>query len=97
MNLFTPQQLQRTQEVQHEQARLETRSVAALKNMLAYCQARVSQLNEQYDFLDFLSRQEADLYTLCRIWHRMERTGSNYHRFRGQCLRIQLELAQRRP
>ena len=85
------------QEVRQEQNRLQTRSLVALNNMLAYCQARVAQLNDQYDFLDFLSRQEGDLYTLCRLWQRMERTGHNYHRFRERCVIIQLELARRRP
>jgi len=97
MQLIPCQPFSWTQEIHQEQNQLEAYSVIALKNMLAYCQARVVQLNEQYDFLDFLSRQEGDLYTLCRIWQRLERTGRNYHRFTEQCVLIQLELARRRP
>ena len=97
MSVFPGQIHPRVQEVRREQDQLQAFSVVALKNMLAYCQARVVQLNEQYDFLDFLSRQEGDLYSLCRIWQRMERTGGNYHRFRERCMIIQLELARRRP
>ena len=97
MQLFPCQPFRWAQEVRQEQDQLQAYSVIALKNMLAYCQARVVQLNEQYDFLDFLSREEGDLYSLCRIWQRMEQTGRNYHRFREQCVVLQLELARRRP
>lgn len=97
MHPFPCQPLRRAQEVRQEQDQLEAYSAAALKNMLAYCQARVVQLSDQYDYLDFLSRQEGDLYTLCRVWQRMERTGKNYHRFREHCIIIQLELARRQP
>jgi len=96
MNLFPPPKLSWAQEVQQEQDQLEEHSVISLKNMLAYCQARVVQLNDQYALLDFLSRQEGDLYALCQIWRRMERAGGNYHRFRERCVLIQLELARRR-
>jgi len=85
------------QEVHREEDQLQTYSVIALKNRLAYCQARVVQLNDQYDFLTDLSRQEGDLYVLCRLWQRMERTGLNYHRFREKCVIIELELSRRRP
>jgi hypothetical protein len=95
MSLLVPEICPWAEEVQHEIQRFDTKSVRALKNMLAYCQARISQLNDQYHFLEYLSRQEGDLYTLCRIWHRMERTGSNYNRFREKSILIQLELAKR--
>ena len=97
MQLIPCQPFQWAQEVRQEQDQLEAYSMIALKNMLAYCQARVVQLNDQYELLDFLSRQEGDLYTLCRIWQRMERIGSNYHRFQEKCIVIQLELTRRRP
>ena len=97
MELFPRQISPWAQEVRREQDQLESYSAVALKNMLDYCQARVVQLNDHYDHLDFLSRQEGDLYALCRIWQRMERTGRNYHRFREKCVIIQLELARRQP
>jgi|GEM_PF-1856704 len=97
MQLFPCQPVQWAQEIRQEQDQLEAYSSVALRNMLAYCQARVVQLTEQYDFLDFLSRQEGDLYSLCRIWERLERTGRNSSRFREKCVVIQLELARRRP
>jgi len=63
--------------------------------MLGYCRARVEQLSDHRQYLDFMARQEYDLHTILLTWERLDRAICNYHRFAEKCLIIELELARR--
>ncbi len=82
-------------EVKGEHEQLQTRSHAALRNMLEYCQARVVQLTDQYCYLDFQSRGQYDLFQLLETARRLQRVRRNARCFSEKCVLIKVELARR--
>jgi hypothetical protein len=93
--MFISKWVQIVEEAKEEQHQLEAHSYQALRNMLGYCQARVIQLADQRQYLDFQSRQQHDLFGLLETWRRLERVQSNYRRFSEKCLLIKVEIARR--
>lgn len=83
------------EEIHGEHQQLQTRSYQALRNMLEYCRARVVQLMDQHQYLDFQARQQYDLYSLLETWRRLERVWHNTRLFSDKCLLIELEMVRR--
>jgi hypothetical protein len=82
-------------QVKGEHEQLEMRSSQALRNMLAYCRARVLQLTDQHYLLNFQSRQQYDLLELLETCRRLQRVQQNVRSFSEKCLLIEVEMARR--
>jgi hypothetical protein len=95
MDPFPSEIIQIVGEFKEERVHLKFRSTRALQNMLAYCQARVEQLDRQNQYLEHKVQQQYDLQEIMAIWKRLEHAQLNLQRFSQRCLLIKLELVYR--